>query len=382
MHENRLSDPERHGWRSLWRRWLAVFLLFQPGVVLLFLWRYRATETMSGENMLPALVWDTAINDLTWGILLFPLLALLRRSPLVLPGLWKSLVVLGVSVPVFIYLHVAVYLGLYALSGPDMEPPLESYSAVWIWFMRLNPLWRALHLCFLLLLNYCCDFHALYVEKARRAAELQAELATARLHALQMQLQPHFLFNTLHAIHVLVQADPEASCRMIEQLSRLLRITLERSQSPEVSLGDELNSLEPYLNIEKTRFQDRLTVELDIASDTMGALVPALVLQPLVENAVKHGISQRPGLGFIKIRSSRTNGTLILEVCDNGRGPRGRTDSLGIGLSNLRNRLQCLYGERQSLAMVALEPEGASVRVELPYRLAPPPAGNDRDVHN
>jgi two-component system LytT family sensor kinase len=363
--------PRGIGWSKIWRRWLMVFLLFQPGALLFFFWRFRGPRPLTAEA-LKSLILDTAINDLGWGLVLFPLLAVLLRFPPVKRGLLISVAIGILTAPVWIYLHTVLYLILYASFGPVMDPPLGSIAGAWHWLTQLNPLWRALHLCIILLIHYCCDFHSLYLEKARGAAELQAELATARLHALQMQLQPHFLFNTLHAIHVLVRADQDACCKMIEQLSRMLRLTLERSEIPEVSLQEELGSLEPYLEIEQTRFQDRLTIEREIATDALGALVPNLILQPLVENAVKHGISRKPGPGLIRIRAGVRDEMLVLEVLDDGPGWRGEANSPGIGLTNLRNRLHCLYGGGQRLTVLDQEPEGTGVRVEIPLRLAAP----------
>jgi len=204
-----------------------------------------------------------------------------------------------------------------------------------------------------------------------RAVELEKRLAQARLQALQMQLNPHFLFNTLHAISALVHKDVEAADRMIARLSDLLRYALESTDAQEVPLRQELDFLNRYLEIEKTRFGDRLTVRLDIAPETLDALVPNLVLQPLVENAIRHGIEPRAKPGRIDLRARRENGRLKLEVCDNGVGlPSGRIPEEGVGLSNTRARLQQLYGERHLFALGNTAGGGLTVSVELPFRAA------------
>ncbi|MCA1560127.1 MAG: histidine kinase [Acidobacteria bacterium] len=173
----------------------------------------------------------------------------------------------------------------------------------------------------------------------------------ARLRTLEAELHPHFLFNTLHAISTLVHTKPDAADRMISRLSDLLRITFDRSGAPRVSLQEELEFLQKYLEIEQTRFQDRLTVKFDIEPDTLDAEVPRLILQPLVENAIKHGVSPRSAPGLVRISARRSEGTLHLEVSDDGVGlsPGGRARlHTGVGLSNTRARLECLYRRRHA----------------------------------
>src|SRR3989442_13820221 len=156
-------------------------------------------------------------------------------------------------------------------------------------------------------------------ERELRAAELEKRLAQARLQSLQMQLNPHFLFNSLHAISALVHKDADLADQMITRLSDLLRYALESTDAQEVSLKQELDFLRRYLEIEQTRFGDRLRVRLDVAPDTLDAQVPNLILQPLVENAIRHGIEPHAKPGLIELRARRENGSLKLEVQDNGR---------------------------------------------------------------
>ena len=159
--------------------------------------------------------------------------------------------------------------------------------------------------------------------RAIRAANLETRLAEARLKTLEAELHPHFLFNTLHAISTLVHVQPEAADRMISRLSDLLRITFARSGAARITLQEELEFLQKYLDIEQTRFQDRLTVAYDIDPDTLDAEVPRMILQPLVENAIKHGIAPRSAPGTIQILAARDGETLWLEVRDNGAGLSG-----------------------------------------------------------
>ncbi len=190
-----------------------------------------------------------------------------------------------------------------------------------------------------------------YMHEARArelsAAQLETRLVEARLHTLQRQMQPHFLFNTLNTISALMHRDVEAADAMIARLSDLLRMSLQRVGVQEVPLQEELDFLSKYLEIEQTRFRDRLTVIFDVQSDTLHALVPNLLLQPLVENAIKHGIGPRPTPGEIAVRARRDGAMLELDVQDNGVGLSAArlTDfNRGVGLSNTRSRLDHLYG--------------------------------------
>ena len=202
---------------------------------------------------------------------------------------------------------------------------------------------------------------------ARSAARLSALLGRAQLQLLQMQLQPHFLFNTLHAIAALVHDDPAAADRMIVRLGDLLRMSLASTEVEQVPLARELELLEPYLDIQRTRFSDRLGVDIDVPPDARTVKVPSFLLQPLVENAVRHGIAARIGPGRVTIRARRQEGTLRIEVADDGVGPAAPIAD-GVGLATTRARLQRLYGDAQSLALSPGENGGAVAVVTLPAR--------------
>jgi signal transduction histidine kinase len=211
-------------------------------------------------------------------------------------------------------------------------------------------------------------------ERAVRTARLETRLVEAQLQTLQRQLQPHFLFNTLHAISTLMHRDVEAADRMLSRLSELLRLTLNRVGQHDVPLSEEIDFLAKYLQIEQTRFQDRLTVRFDVEAEALDGLVPRMLLQPLVENAIKHGIAPQPGPGEIAVIAHRDGGRLLLEVRDNGVGLS--QDSLtalqsGIGLSTTRARLQHLFGRDYQFEFLR-QPRGLTVRVVIPWRSAEP----------
>jgi signal transduction histidine kinase len=199
-----------------------------------------------------------------------------------------------------------------------------------------------------------------------RAEALEAQLTEARLKALRMQLNPHFLFNTLHAVSTLVDRDPAGVRRMIARLSELLRHVLDEEAPQEVPLSQELEFLDDYFEIQSIRFQGRLDTEVDVPSDLYDAQVPNLILQPIVENAIKHGASQVRGVGRIEVRGRRADDMLELTVMDNGPGlPDTQED--GLGLRNVRARLEGLYGDDQSLRMDTAPDGGTRARLALPY---------------
>lgn len=214
-------------------------------------------------------------------------------------------------------------------------------------------------------------YYRKYRERELRTSQLEARLATTRLQVLKMQLHPHFLFNTLNAISELIYRDPESAERMISDLSDLLRMSFENLEIQEISLKQELEFLEKYLEIELTRFNDRLKVEMHIAPDTLDASVPNMILQPLVENSIKHGIGPRSVGGKIQIDAARRNGDLALSVRDNGLGvPTGGVAHLveGVGISNTRRRLRHLYGDKHSFQLRNGETSGLAVDIVIPYR--------------
>jgi signal transduction histidine kinase len=224
-------------------------------------------------------------------------------------------------------------------------------------------------------LSHALDYYRKYRERELRASQLETKLAHAQLDALRMQLHPHFLFNTLNSISVLMAEDTKAARRMLTRLSDLLRASLENKGAHEVTLKEELEFLESYLEIEQTRFQDRLTVRMDVDARALDACVPNLILQPLVENAIRHGIAPRAGAGLVEIRARRDNGLVRLEVCDDGAGlGAAPPESLmkGIGLANTRARLEQLYGASHRFELHDRAGGGLTVTIEIPFHCSSP----------
>ena len=212
-------------------------------------------------------------------------------------------------------------------------------------------------------------------ERERRAAELEARLTSAKLQALRMQINPHFLFNTLNSIAALVYVNPRAADEMLGDLGELLRRSLDSMEEQEIPLAQELEFIGAYLSIEQKRFGERLRLEQSVPDELVKALVPALILQPLVENAIRHGIEPRRGPGLISIEAKQEDKHLHLIVRDNGGGLPGAdlnsSGRRGIGLANTQARLQGLYGQDQSFTFGRAEPQGCRVDIRLPFHLEP-----------
>lgn len=227
--------------------------------------------------------------------------------------------------------------------------------------------------CLLLTFLYLFDHYRESKNRELKTSKLEARLTQAQLQALRLQLQPHFLFNTLNTISSVIYEDVQRADRMIAQLSDLLRMTLRNSQSQEVTLKEEIQFLNLYLEIMRARFEERLMVNFDIEKETKRALVPQLLLQPLVENSIRHASTWHSRAIEIGIRARRENGALVLDVTDNGPGfTKDPTSELsdGIGLSNTSERLNYLYGSRHHLTFENINGGGLAIRIQIPFRIS------------
>jgi signal transduction histidine kinase len=217
---------------------------------------------------------------------------------------------------------------------------------------------------------YAVRYYEKYHDRELRTTQLEARLAEAQLQVLRMQLQPHFLFNALNTIAALMNKDVHAAERMLARLGDLLRLALSSSGAQEVPLKDELAFLRSYLEIEKIRFRNRLNIAIDVESGVLDALVPNLILQPLVENAIRHGLAQRVEPGTIRITARREGAGLFLSVEDDGPGLPAFTDREGIGLGNTRARLTQLFGNSHRFMLEPAPGGGLAVRLTIPLREA------------
>jgi two-component system LytT family sensor kinase len=233
------------------------------------------------------------------------------------------------------------------------------------WFVFLNGF--VIYLA-VLAVGHARVYSSQYQERRAQATRLQAELAQVQLDALRRQLDPHFLFNTLNAVSTLVERDPRGVRRMIARLSELLRHSLEGADVPEIPLRQELALLECYLDIMQVRFQGRLSIEMHVDGRTLDCLVPTLILQPLVENAIRHGVERIREIGHIEIWSVVDGETVTLRVRDNGPGLAEGTPRWGVGLRNTVARLDRLYGAQPRLFLQPAVGGGTVAEVRLPFR--------------
>ena len=257
--------------------------------------------------------------------------------------------------------HLALWAGYRQAMGIATVPFPEDLTRLTVNFLVLDYITFLAIAAVLQVRRLLGGIRARERERARlavRNASLQARLAEARLRALASQLRPHFLFNALNAVSELVHEDPAEAERLIARLGDLLRLVLARSERHQVSLREEMEIVDAYLDIERSRFRGRLETAIDLEPEALSVLVPTLSVQPLVENAVRHGVERDRGAGRVTLRGWLENGTLRVAITDDGPGP-SRSDVDGIGLSNTRSRLSELYGERGSLE-VRTRPEGGT----------------------
>jgi signal transduction histidine kinase len=298
-------------------------------------------------------------------------------------GTWrKATLVHLVGVTVCTAAHVFLYTSARGVIVTQLTERSFLWADWWMYFREnffLNFDWEMMGYWALVAVVHALDYHRQSQERELAAAQLQTQLAEAQLEALQRQLHPHFLFNTLNTISALMHRDVQAADEMLVQLSDLLRLTLDRVGTQQVPLKDEVDFLRKYLEIEQTRFGDRLVVNIDIDPEVLDAPVPNLILQPLVENALRHGIGPRVGVGKIDVTASHSDGLLTLTVRDNGVGlspDKLHAFHSGVGLSNTRSRLETLYGDRHRFEF--LTPPGGGLVVTIIIPMGHDPESLDR----
>ncbi|RKH37505.1 sensor histidine kinase [Corallococcus sicarius] len=349
------------GRRRSWQAWAAA----------LAYWTLAGLSAASEDHSVRGMDWRHALlSSMTSHLLWVPPTVAIFYFGLRFPierQRWASRVALHVAGAVVIaFIRAATIFGLDPWVGWYAQRPV--FTDVLSHALLVNPF---VYLTVLVVAN------AVYYADQLQLRDTQ--LARAQLHALKAQLHPHFLFNTLNSIAALVHRDPHGSERMISQLSDLLRGTLDAAGTEEVSLQEELRSLQPYLDIQGVRFADRLTVKHDIAQDALAAHVPHLVLQPLVENAIQHGIAPGTEPGTVTLVARRAGPELHLEVRDDGLGLKespadvSRGSGGGRGLRITRERLLQLYGAAHRLELRDAVGGGTTVALAIPFRTEPSP---------
>ena len=321
--------------------------------------RVLTGEIKVGENWW----WVSLALIPLWTVATPPILALSRRMPFE-RRTW----------PLAVLAHLGL---LFLVLGADgvinmVVSPTAGGRTLTFW----QQTWRysLIDACFyggVVAVEHAARYYRMYLDRRIHASELEAQLSAAQLQALQMQIRPHFLFNTLNTISGLVRIDHKAQAiTMLAGLGDLLRLLLRSDGAQEIPVRQELAVILCYLQIEQVRFGDQLAVELSVEAGVDEALVPSLILQPLVENAVRHGIGTAPGR--VAVRVARVGDTLRMEVSDSGDAEPGASDSHGIGLTNTRARLERLYGAAQRFELVQ-GAAGTSAILELPFHRASEP---------
>jgi two-component system, LytTR family, sensor kinase len=379
------SIASRPNWKRFWLLMLmwTVLGLIDAGQFYVHINYFRG-RTVRWEEALASGLADWYV----WAALAPFIVALGRRYPIEHSNWPRRLALHLAAGTVVMLLKVAIDLPLgWIIHGkPTIVTPLaieDRLGSNWHIFVELYKLYVTVkfYVYFMIFgvidgVSHFLHYYRKYRDRELAASQLATRLAQTQLQVLRMQLHPHFLFNTLNAISALVHRDVRLADRMISRLGELLRATLDDPGTQEVPLRRELEFLTPYLEIEQARLGPRLAARLDIDDDLLDARLPYLILQPLVENAIRHGLAPRPGAGRLVVRARRDHGRLVLEVADDGVGGvrLGRDFKEGIGLSNTRARLHALYGDEQSLALRPASGGGLVVTVTLPYREDPPPA--------
>jgi two-component system, LytTR family, sensor kinase len=357
------SEPRRK-----WVKWGGIFLCWTCFALFFASQSYMFQARSAGTIEWRRTLFNWLLGSYTWFVLTPLILKLSTRFPLQRGKLLRSIVVHALAAPFFNIANIILFViaqGLIISPFPKAMALFESARNFAIAEFHAGMLiyWLIIGV------SHTMDYYRKYRERELQASNLETRLVEAQLDALRVQLHPHFLFNTLNSISVLMRKDVDAADRMLLQLSGLLRVTLARNTAHEIRLRQELEILELYLEIEQIRFQDRLTVRMQVDPSALEALVPQLFFQPLVENAIRHGISDRETGGLIDINAERQNGMLHLQVRDNGPGlnvPRGNLVE-GVGLSNTRSRLEHLYGSGGRFEVREAEEGGLLVTALFPF---------------
>lgn len=366
------ENNQASGWRRRSARWAAILACWTL-VALFFTSQIVMQTAFMGR---PVMWWRAALWQLfstyLW-VLLTPLVLWLgRRFPIERQRWVRGLVIHLVASVLLTLVHQAVDALVLPALGYPPSSKFKSYADAYRTFLAFNLHLQVLTYWGTLGIGYIVGYYRKYRERELRASQLETRLAQARLQMLKMQLHPHFLFNTLNTISELVHKDAEAADRMITNLSDLLRISLDKVGVQEVPLKQELEFLRKYLEIEQTRYQHRLSVEMNIDPQALDARVPNMILQPLVENAIIHGIAPRGEGGRIKIEAARADHLLLLRVSDNGRGlAHSREEAalrVGVGLANTRARLAQLYGAAHHFQLGDAPAGGVFVNLAIPFQ--------------
>ncbi len=351
-------------WGAIFGGWALIAVLSVSQSYLLF------TDVEHPVSLADLALW--AITEvITWAALSPAILWLARRYRIGRTSWRRAVGVLAVAGVAFVFLQPAVQIAvgrvLFGAASPESGfAEMYRFSCVRKFPINLLLYWMIVGL------SHGIEYYKRYRDRELRATQLEARLVQSQLATLKMQLHPPFLCNTLNSISALIDENPRAASRMVARVGEFLRLTLETSGAEDASFDEELRFLRTYLEIEQIRFEDRLTVRYDIDPETLGARIPSLLMQPIVENAIKHGVAKCDDGGHIEIRARRRDERLEIDVSDNGPGlgagdGAASSDERGVGLANTRARLGNLYETGYSFELTNAPDGGTLVRLVLPF---------------
>jgi two-component system LytT family sensor kinase len=358
------------------RKWARRFLVLGIWIFVGLYFSVQVYLQQSNENQSISIgraLYNGLVFWIMWAFF-SPLIIWLARNYRVTREQWLDSMLFHIPTGViFSLLHLTAYVlvttwheggvGSFAILIENLR---RVFSASFVWWSTAY--WT------ILISIHAFDYYQDYQQGLLKSSQLEARLAQSQLQALKMQLHPHFLFNTLNSISALLHDDVEAADKMIARLGDFLRLTLDNSGAQQVTLGRELEFLDCYLEIEQLRFQDRMKTKVSIEPEALKAMVPNLFLQPIVENAIRHGIAHGDGPGQIEIRARQQADQLQVQVKDSGPGlgKNGSGELItkeGIGLTNTRTRMQQLYGDKYRFDMTNAPEGGLVVTLEIPFQL-------------
>lgn len=351
-----------------WIRWLLIFmgwnligLFFSTQIYLIF--NVGEGRPLSFSRAMSSTVPDWYI----WAVFALIIVRISRRFRFDRENWVTSLFFHLLASFFFAAMHVIIantLLYVFGWGWGESRPWAAKLQANFFWYFY----WNVLTYWAIVGFSHAASYYVSLEERRLKVVSLEAQLVHAQLQALKMQLHPHFLFNTLNSISVLINKDVHLAKKMISRLADFLRMTLQNSGSDEVLLLQEIEFLKCYLEIERVRFQDRLTVRIEIDPTTVGCKVPNLILQPIIENAIRHGVASRSSPGWIEVRVAQEDHSLQLQVKDNGPGISKKTIRKGVGLTVTEDRLQRLYGKSQKLDLQNGPEGGLIVTMTIPVR--------------
>jgi two-component system LytT family sensor kinase len=348
------------------QRWMLITTVWTVFGLVMAMLTHFLTSTSPSPLSWSSSLFREMVYAYLWLLLTPVILRLVWRFPIDIRGRWLNILLHLVLSLVVSFIHKLSYQSLLFWLEPAFNLPTKATSIFPAVYSYLD--YGAMIYWIFVLIQLSVNYARMYREKSLRAAQLETQLVQAQLHALKMQLNPHFLFNTLNTILVLIDANPALARGTLLKFSELLRMVLESNNEQTVSLDKEIEFLKKYLEIEQLRFTDRLNISFNADVHTLNACVPFLILQPLAENAIRHGVAKRRGDAELIVRSFQTNGSLVLEV-ENNAPSEHEPIVERIGLSNTRQRLQKLYGERAELMLQHTSGGRFISHISLPFEL-------------